>query len=93
MPPDEPKPVEVPINGELDLHTFRPNELGNLIPDYIEECQNAGFRRIRIIHGKGTGTLRTTVHKLLQRNPHIEDFHIAPEDQGSWGATIAHLRK
>ncbi len=93
MPPDEPNPVELPINGELDLHSFRPNELGDLIPGYIEECLHAGLRRIRIIHGKGTGTLRTTVHKLLQRNPHVEDFHIAPEGQGSWGATIAYLAR
>jgi dsDNA-specific endonuclease/ATPase MutS2 len=88
----EEEPIEIPINGELDLHTFRPNELGDLIPDYIEQCLELGLHRVRIIHGKGTGTLRETVHKLLKRNPHVVEYRIGNESEGSWGATIAYIK-
>lgn len=85
-------PVEFPINGELDLHTFRPSDLGDLIPDYIEACLEKDIHRLRIIHGKGIGTLRTTVHTLLKRDPRVESFHLADQSEGSWGATIVWLK-
>jgi dsDNA-specific endonuclease/ATPase MutS2 len=85
-------PVPLPITGELDLHTFRPQDLGELIPAYLEECRRRGLREVRIIHGKGTGTLRTTVHALLQRSPLVQSFRLGDEHSGSWGATIASLR-
>lgn len=86
------EPVRIPITGELDLHTFRPSELGELIPAYLEECAARGLREVRIIHGKGTGTLRATVHALLQRSPLVASFRSGDETSGSWGATIATLR-
>lgn len=85
-------PIEVPISGELDLHTFRPSDLGRLIPAYLEACVARGIREVRIIHGKGTGTLRTTVHALLRREPRVASFRSADETSGSWGATWATLR-
>lgn len=88
-------PVEVPITGELDLHTFHPRDLGILIPEYLRECRLRGILQVRIIHGKGTGTLRTGVHTLLQRLQQqgvVTSFHWpAPEAAGGWGATIASL--
>ncbi|RME68901.1 MAG: DNA mismatch repair protein MutS [Verrucomicrobia bacterium] len=95
-PPQAPDPadapVEIPINGELDLHTFRPAEIKELIPDYIEACLRKRIHRLRIIHGKGTGTLRETVHAILRRQPAVENFHLADETAGGWGATIVELR-
>lgn len=92
-PPDESEePVPLPITGELDLHTFRPQDLGELIPAYLEACASRGLRQIRIVHGKGTGTLRTTVHHLLQRSPLVASFRLGDETSGSWGATIVLLR-
>ena len=59
MPADEPTdPVVIPITGELDLHTFRPAEIASLLEDYFAECRRRGLRRVRVIHGKGMGTLR-----------------------------------
>jgi len=86
------EPVPLPITGELDLHTFRPQDLGELIPAYLEACASRGLRQIRIVHGKGTGTLRTTVHHLLQRSPLVASFRLGDETSGSWGATIVFLR-
>ena len=83
--------IEFEINGILDLHTFRPSEVGELVPDYIELCLEKGIRRIRIIHGKVIGTLRETVHALLKRDPRVERFQLADQPEGGWGATIAWL--
>jgi DNA-nicking Smr family endonuclease len=89
--PDD--PVEIPITGELDLHAFRPDEVGDLLRDYLGACREKGFRRVRVVHGKGTGTLRTGVHRLLERLPEVERF-IWPADgeSGGWGATWVILR-
>lgn len=92
QPVPEGAPVSIPITGELDLHTFRPSDLGELIPAYLEECRVKGIREVRIIHGKGTGTLRTTVHALLRRLPCVASFRAGDENSGSWGATIATIR-
>ena len=86
------KAKELPIDGTLDLHTFRPQDLGTLIPGYIEECLKKEIFEIRIIHGKGTGNLRRSVHALLDRNPYVESYTLAG-DQSGWGATIASLKK
>jgi len=89
---DEPDPIEFEITNELDLHTFRPSDVGDLVPDYIELALEKGYKRIRIIHGKGIGTLRTTVHKILERDPRVVRFEQAGATEGGWGATIAWLQ-
>lgn len=88
----EPDPIELPIDGILDLHLFSPKELGDLIPDYIEACLEKGIFSVRIIHGKGKGVLRRTVHNLLDRNPHVDSYRMA-DDRSSWGATLVELQK
>lgn len=90
---DEGPPIDVPITGELDLHTFRPSDLGELIPAYLDACAARGIRELRIVHGKGTGTLRTTVHTLLQRSSRVRSFRLGDEQTGSWGATLVTLRE
>jgi DNA-nicking Smr family endonuclease len=91
--PDPDAAVPLPITGELDLHTFRPQDLGELIPAYLEACAERGLADVRIIHGKGTGTLRTTVHALLARSPRVQSFRLGNENSGSWGATLVTLKK
>lgn len=85
-------PVEWPIDGVLDLHLFRPAEVGDLVPHYLEECRRRGILQVRIIHGKGTGQLRATVHALLKRMPFVASFQTAPGNAGGWGATVVALR-
>jgi DNA-nicking Smr family endonuclease len=91
--PDLDSPVPLPITGELDLHTFRPQDLGELIPAYLDECARREIREIRIVHGKGNGTLCTTVHALLRRLPQVAAFRLGDERSGSWGATLVTLKK
>jgi DNA-nicking Smr family endonuclease len=86
------KPIEIPIDGTLDLHTFQPREAAALITDYIAECQRRGILELRIIHGKGTGVLRRTAHAELQKLPEVLSFRLADESAGSWGATLVSLK-
>jgi len=92
-PPPADAPVRIPINGELDLHTFQPRETALVIDAYIEACLEKGIGSVRIIHGKGTGTLRETVHAHLRRHPRVASFRLGDETSGGWGATLAQLRK
>lgn len=85
--------MEVPIDGVLDLHTFRPQEVRELINDYIEECLRRGIYDLRIIHGKGTGTLKAIVHSLLRKHPAVLQFRAADPLAGGWGATEVTLKK
>lgn len=87
------EPVELPIDGTLDLHTFQPGEVRDLLPDYLNACREKGILEVRVIHGKGTGTLRETVHTILKRLPEVASFRLAGVDAGSWGATIVRLRQ
>jgi DNA-nicking Smr family endonuclease len=89
---NESQPIELPIEGVLDLHTFRPSEIGNLIPDYIVACQERGILQVRIIHGKGIGNLRRSVHAILARHPEVISFSQANPMFGGWGATIVSLK-
>lgn len=85
-------PLELPLDGVLDLHTFQPDEVKDLVRDYLDACRERGILQIRIIHGKGTGTLRKIVHATLEKLPFVASFHAADETGGGWGATIVILR-
>lgn len=87
------EPVDVELTDELDLHTFAPRDVADLVAHYVDECAARGFAEVRIIHGKGTGTLRRIVHGVLERHDKVERFALGDQRSGSWGATIAWLRR
>jgi hypothetical protein len=84
--------AEVAIDGELDLHNFSPKEVAPLVREYIEVCHQRGIRDLRIVHGKGKGVLRRTVHSLLAEHERVESYRLGGHREGSWGATIVRLR-
>jgi len=86
------EPIELPIDGVLDLHPFQPRDVKDLVPDYLAACQARGILRVRIIHGKGIGNLRRTVHAILQKHPAVIAFTLDHPQFGGWGATLVQLR-
>jgi DNA-nicking Smr family endonuclease len=85
-------PTEVPVDGVLDLHTFLPREVKDLIPEYLAACRQREILEVRVIHGKGIGALRRQVHAILGRLPEVDSFRLADESAGGWGATLVTLR-
>jgi len=85
------EPLPLPIDGVLDLHTFRPADVKGVVLDYLAECRNRGILEVRIIHGKGIGQLRQTVHAILSKHPHVTSFALAGEAWGGAGATMVRL--
>lgn len=83
--------IEIEIDGVLDLHPFSPKDLKTLIPDYIEECRRKKIYEVKLIHGKGKGNIRRSVHALLERNNGVAHYRLADEQHGGWGATVAVL--
>ena len=90
--PAEEAAVELPITDVLDLHSFRPAEVPDLVRDYLDAAWEKGLRELRIIHGRGIGVQRQTVRTLLSRDPRVVDFGDAPPEAGGWGATWVRLR-
>jgi len=88
---DPEAPVELPIDGVLDLHAFRPSEVKELVPEYLAECRARGILEVRIIHGKGQGTLRRIVHAALDRSELVQGYRSAGHGSGGWGATLVDL--
>jgi dsDNA-specific endonuclease/ATPase MutS2 len=84
-------PIELPIDGTLDLHLFAPREIPDLVATYLDECRARGILQVRIVHGKGTGTQRRIVQGVLERHPAVRGFRPADERAGGWGATLVEL--
>ncbi len=92
MEDPEPEPVVVPIEDSLDLHAFAPRDIPSVVTEYLEQAAARGFREVRLIHGRGTGTQRAIVRHLLGDHPLVASFGDAPADRGGWGATVVLLR-
>lgn len=87
------KPVKIPIEDFIDLHTFRPEEVSDLLSEYFSECIKNGIFTVRVVHGKGRGFLKKGVVGLLKKSPFVESFKDAPTESGGWGATMVKLKK
>ena len=84
--------VRIPVDGVLDLHTFRPDEIADLVEEYLDTCLAEGIYEVRIIHGKGKGVQRRIVRSLLERLVYVDSFRDAEESAGGWGATLVDLK-
>lgn len=82
-------PHRVPIDGTLDLHAFRPEDVASVVKAYLEAATDAGLTEVRFIHGRGRGVQRASVHRVLAAHPAVIRFRDAPESH--LGATIAEL--
>jgi DNA-nicking Smr family endonuclease len=85
-------PVPIPIDGVLDLHGIRPRDVKEVLLEYLSECRKAGIFEIRVIHGKGVGEIRRSVHNILKDETGIERMADANRSHGGWGATMVWLK-
>lgn len=86
------EPVHIEISDILDLHTFHPKDVPELLDAYLTACIDIGIYSVRIIHGKGRGILKQRVHSILRRMPIVLSYSEAPLEAGGWGATIVTLK-
>jgi DNA-nicking Smr family endonuclease len=86
-------PVILPLEDHLDLHPFQPKEIASVVEEYLNQCVEAGFTEVRLIHGKGKGVQRNIVRGLLEKHPAVASFRDAPLEAGSWGTTLVILKK
>lgn len=91
MTTDDTEPVIIPIDGVLDLHAFAPQDAASVVEEYFGACLDKGIYEVRIIHGKGIGSLRRTLHALLERHPNVISFGHDPGPSG-WGTTLVRLK-
>lgn len=86
------EPVRIPIEEHIDLHRFIPSELIEVVDAYLDAALEAGYREVRLIHGRGRGVQRNRVQRFLARDARVADFRDAPPDRGGWGATLVRLQ-
>jgi dsDNA-specific endonuclease/ATPase MutS2 len=86
-----PEVVHLPVEDFIDLHPFRPRDVRSVVESYLEQAIEAGFREVRLIHGRGIGVQREIVRSLLRKHPAVESFTDAPPTRGGWGATLVRL--
>ena len=93
--PDPPfiDPIVIPIADHLDLHPFRPQDIPSVVKEYLEQCKEAGFSEVRLIHGKGMGIQRKIVRSILTSHPAVLSYRDAPAEAGGWGATVVILQR
>ncbi len=85
-------PVEIPVDGVLDLHAFAPKDAASVVDEYLWACRQKGVLDVRIIHGKGKGVLRRTVHARLLKHPDVIRYQLDDGSSG-WGATVVRLKR
>jgi DNA-nicking Smr family endonuclease len=84
--------VELPIGPELDLHTFHPRDIPDVVADYLDACAARGLRSVRLVHGRGKGVQRAVIRRLLASRPDVEAYADSTPEDGGWGATRVWLR-
>jgi dsDNA-specific endonuclease/ATPase MutS2 len=83
-------PVPIPIESELDLHSFAPSDIVSVVDEYVRVASSAGISEVRLVHGRGRGVQRGLVQSALERHPLVIEFW--DDATSHLGATIARLR-
>jgi DNA mismatch repair protein MutS2 len=84
-------PTGPPVPIELDLRGKRAEEALESFETYLDGAFRAGLPFVRIIHGKGTGALRSAIREALRGHPLVREYESAPANEGGDGVTIALL--
>lgn len=80
------------IGLELDLRGKRADAIETLLDEYLNDAVTANLTEVRIVHGFGTGAIRSMVREQASVHPLVKSFYSAPRDQGGDGATVICLK-
>ncbi len=80
------------FSSEINVIGYNVEEACFSIDKYLDQAVLNGLGTIRIVHGKGTGTLRTGIHKFLKNHPHVKDFRVGIFGEGEMGVTIVNIK-
>jgi DNA mismatch repair protein MutS2 len=87
-----PNAGHIPSPGvEVHLRGMRAEAAVEKLERYLDDAYAAGLPYVRVVHGKGTGTLRQVVRQMLGSSPLVKNWEIALDNEGGEGVTIAHL--
>ena len=85
-------PERIIVTDVLDLHGFFPEQVPEIVTEFIRNALELKLSTLRIIHGKGRSKMKWAVHQVLKENPHVAQFGDARPEMGGWGATIVELK-
>lgn len=86
------RPRSVSVSPELDLRGRNAEEAMVEADLYLDNAFLAGLKEVTIIHGKGTGILRSSIHQLLKNHPHVESFRLGKYGEGETGVTVVEIK-
>ncbi len=89
--------INKPINNtqlplECNVIGKRVDEALQIVEKYLDSAVLKGMHEVRIVHGKGSGALRTAIHDYFKTHPNIATFRLGQYGEGEWGVTIAELK-
>jgi len=80
------------MTNEIDLRGMMPEEATAATEKYLDDAFLSSLNMVTIIHGKGTGALRKTIHTLLKRHPHVKEYRLGKYGEGEDGVTVVTLK-
>ena len=81
------------IKSEINVIGLNVEEAIFVVDKFLDDCSLAKLQNVRIVHGKGTGKLRTGIHSFLKNNPHVKSFRLGTYGEGEIGVTVVELKK
>ncbi len=81
------------VKDEISIHGMFVREGLDIVDKYLDDACLAGLLTVRILHGKGTGVLRSAVHEILDANPHVSKYQYAPYNEGGEGVTVVKFKE
>ena len=80
------------VNSEIHVRGMMPEEALILVEKYLDDAFLSGLNTVRIVHGKGTGTLKGVIQTMLKKHPHVKEYRLGRYGEGEAGVTVVSLK-
>lgn len=80
------------INSEINVIGETVADATMIIDKFLDDCSLAKLQTVRIVHGKGTGKLKSGIHQFLKHNPHVKSYRMGTYGEGEMGVTVVELK-